>query len=511
MERWPHQLRAVEQTLAAIAAGERTICLTSPTGGGKTRMACDLIEEWTAQGLKTALYTNRKLLVEQTGRVMDMAGIDHGKRAAGWQADEGVAWPVQVCSIQTEEARVFKAGLWQLHDADRVLIDEAHLQKGPVARKIINKHLEAGAAIIGLTATPIDLGDLYDHLLVCGTNSELRECGALVPALHYGPDEPAMSRGIRAALGEDLTEKQNVAAIMREGIFGRVMEWFDKLNPARLPTLLFAPGVAESLWFAQQFEREGITAAHIDGSDVYYRGRLHRSNQGLREEVLDASRTGAVVVLCNRFVCREGVDLPHLAHGIFATVFGSLGTYLQAGGRLLRAHPGIERVTIQDHGGNWWRHGSLNDDRQWNLSYSSGMISGLREDRLRGKKDAEPYLCQECGRVLRGVKCFGCGWILPIGYKKTRAVVQSDGQLKQMVGDIYRPRRISQDPNGPKLWQRMYYRSCTEKGSRSFRAAAALFAQENRWSWPCPTWPLMPKNELDWFRKVADVPREHLT
>ena len=59
------------------------------------------------------------------------------------------------------------------------------------------------------------------------------------------------------------------------------------------------------------------------------------------------------MVLCNRFVC-AGIDAPWLAHGIFATIFTSLQSYLQSGGRLLRSFPGIDAVTIR-HGGNWWR------------------------------------------------------------------------------------------------------------------------------------------------------------
>ena len=50
----------------------------------------------------------------------------------------------------------------------------------------------------------------------------------------------------------------------------------------------------------------------------------------------------------------------------------------------------------------------------------------------------------------------------------------------------------------------------TEKGSRTFRAAMALFAQENNWGWPDPTWPLMPRAERDFFKLVKEVPRENL-
>lgn len=91
-----------------------------------------------------------------------------------------------------------------------------------------------------------------------------------------------------------------------------------------------------------------------------------------------------------------------------------------------------------------------------------------------------------------------------------RSVVQSDGTLRQLVGPVYKPRRLTTRPNGPALWERMYWRSRTAKGRRTFRAAAALFAQENNWGWPDPSWPLMPKVKRDWFLLVGEVPIERL-
>ena len=505
MEAWPHQLKAVDDVLRAIASGEKRILLTSPTGGGKTKIMCNLIEHCVHGNQRVALYTNRRLLVEQTSRVMSAAGIDHGRRAAGYDDDD--FFPVQVCSIQTEEARVYKARKWQLHDAKIVLVDEAHCQTGDVCRKILDEHVKAGAAVVGVTATPIGLGSMYDCLITAGNPTALRACGALVPAVHYGPDEPDL-KAIRTSLGEDLSEKQCVTAMMRFGVFGRVLESFNTLNPGKRPTLLFAPGVAESLWFATQFEKEGITAAHIDGESIYYQGKLEASTRARREEIFEASQDGKLTVICNRFVLREGVDMPWLRHGILATVFGSLQTYLQAGGRLLRAFPGKESVTIQDHGGNWWRHGSLNEDRVWNLEYSAGMLAGMREDAYREKREIEPYRCPKCAKIVRGLKC-ACGWSAK-KFIRARPVVQCDGQLKELHGEVFRARRISTKPNGAVLWERMYYRSKTDKGRRTFRVAAALFAQENNWGWPDPAWPFMPIHSLDWYRLVEDVPPSRL-
>jgi DNA repair protein RadD len=533
MTRWPHQIRAVKEAIDALNDNVRRLLLCSPTGGGKTRIALDLADEFTKRGLGVVLYTNRRMLVEQASRVLESANVNHGIRAAGHDTDQNELF--QVSSIQTEDSRVTKRGSWQLHDAKLVLIDEAHLQTGPTVQKIVSQHVEAGAHVVGLTATPIGLAGYYDRLLVAGTTSELRAYGALVPARHFGPDEPdlkAWKKELKlkgdvetAELPESYVRK----AMMTHGIFGRVFEWFNKLNSERKPTILFAPGVAESLWFAEQFTKAGVTAAHIDGSDVWVNGKLYQTSPQAREDVLHGSKEGHTVVLCNRFVLREGVDCPWLAHGIFATIFGSLQSYLQSGGRLLRFYPGLGNVTIQDHGGNWWRHGSLNADRTWRLSDTASSVTGLRADRLRKRVcrkcrarlecwgvcpkcgtlnlPPEPARCPRCFQVLTSRRC-PCGWERT--GKPSRMVVQSNGQLKEMTGEIFVPHRITKRTDGAKRWERMYWRSRSLKGRRTFKAAEALFAAENHWGWPDRRWPFMPLDDADFYLHVADVPMDRL-
>jgi DNA repair protein RadD len=508
-ELWPPQCRAIEGVLDLHAQGVRRVLVTAPTGAGKTRVECELLDRWITENQTVAVVTNRKSLLDQTSRVLDAHGIDHGKRAAGW-SDVGKVLPVQLISLQTENSRVWRTKKWESFKPTRAIFDEPHMMRGEMCERVMKAVLDHGGCYAGFTATPLDLAAYYDHLLIAGTSSECRACGALVPALHYGCDEPDLRHIGRVEVGKDLTEAQNRSAIMRHGIFGRVLEWYKRLNPEMRPTILFAPGVRESIWFCDQFNAAGISAAHIDGECVYVKGEVQRSSRSARADVLAGSKSGSIRVVCNRFVLREGIDAPWLAHGVLATVFGSLQGYLQSGGRLLRAFPGLEFVTIQDHGGNWHRHGSLNADREWSLNLTSAMVSGMREERLRSKKEREPCRCPECGLILAFLKC-KCGYVVEPHKKPPREVVQADGTLKQMHGDIYRPRRISRNPNGSEIWKKMYFRSKTGKGRRTFRAAMALFAVENNWLWPAPTWPLMPKDpEVDMWRQVADVPIERL-
>ena len=522
MELWNHQSRSIKATLEAFGRGVRRVLLTIPTGGGKSRVAQTLIQHYAETYQRSILYTNRKLLTEQTGKVLDRAGITYGVRASGHKDNRERM--VQIASIQTEHARVTKNKTWEIANAQLVIPDEAHQFKGEMACGILQQHYEAGSHICGLTATPLDLDGMYDELIIGATNSELRACNALQWCHHYGPDEPDLKHIKKVQVGVDLTERDNVKAIMVPGIFGRVLENWLKYNPNQLPSILFAPGVKESLWFAKQFEAAGIPAAHIDGDEVYVNGQYFKSSPDVRQQVLDASKDGSIKVVCNRYVLREGVDMPWLYCGIMATVLGNIKTYLQSVGRLLRYWPEYENKILIDHGGNWHRHGSVNADREWTLGLTSRGYSQAREETMRRKRCAkcgkplngakcpcgevnpvEPFCCPECKRVLNRPHC-PCGWESPCD-TRTRIVVQADGSLKEYAGDIYQPRKLSHSPDAADWWARCFW-SARKKG-RSFLQAMNAFNYHHG-AYPAPNLPFMPKNPIDLSRKVIDVPFDRL-
>jgi superfamily II DNA or RNA helicase len=379
----------------------------------------------------------------------------------------------------------------------------------------VTAHLSDGAIIIGFSATPLDLESLYDHLVVAGTPTELRGCGALVLANHFGPDEPDLDAFRKQGKkfpteGEDFSEILASTVMRSPTLFGRVSVAFEQTNPEHRATLLFAPGVRESLWFAEQFFAKGITAAHMAAGEVWMNGEwlataTPAEEQDSREKVLRASKYGSVVVICNRFLLREGIDASWLSHGILATVFGSVQSYLQSGGRLLRAAPGKTICTIQDHGGNWHRHGSLNIDRHWDLRYTAGMVYQLRADRIRSKEEPEPWRCPVCMQIQTSRRC-KCGY--RPGPKPSRPVVTTDEKLIELTGDIFRPVRIDQTPIGVKHWKQTYWRC--KRAKLTFRQAIGLYARENGGAYPDPTWPLMPREEMDCYRLIADVAMDRL-
>jgi DNA repair protein RadD len=504
MSLWAHQERGLTQLNASIAAGKRAICLTCPTGGGKTLM---LFTHMTSRNWAASVYTDRRMLLAQLAKGMEQSGITFGYRASGYETR--LLEDVQLCMIQTEGPKI-RDGKRDLHPADIVYVDEAHKNTGDTMLGLIEQHKQReGFVSVWITATPLGLDHVCDELIVAGTNSELRNCGALVPAYHYGPDEPDTKWVGKVAIGEGecgLANNKRMEYATR--VFGSVVEHFDVFNPDRRPSLLFAPGVKESIWFAQQLCESGIKAAHIDGNDVWVDGELHSKDQDLVDEVARRHQNGDILCVCNRFVLREGINWPWVYHGIFATIFGSLTSYIQAGGRLLRSHPDKDQCVIQDHGGNWWRHGSLNDDREWKLEYTDRIVAGMREQRIRDRKEREPITCPACHSIrMGGDTCGACGHR---HQTKARLVLQKDGSLREMRGDIFRQRRLLNPSQ--KITEEWCGRVKNVRRSQkptvqrmTFAQLEVSFARDHNWQYPPRGLPMMPVNETDWYRPVKDV------
>lgn len=299
--RWPNQQRAFSGTLDAYNRGIRRLCVTSPTGSGKSFCMHDMIHWARSESKTVGIYTQRRFLFEQLAGTLEKEGIPFGRRASGYK--EALLRDVQIIMLQTEH-RKSTTGERELHPADVVLVDEYHACQGDTFQAIFDEHVKAGAFLVGYTATPIDIQGI-DELLVAGWPSECRAAGALVPPETFAPDEPDLRHIRKYQVGEDLSQEDNRKAIMRPGIFGRVIKAWLKHNPDQKPTILFGPDVKGSLFFAEQFVKAGVPAGHVDGNDIWVNGEWFPSIQENRDLVREMSRTGQIKIVCNRYVCLD--------------------------------------------------------------------------------------------------------------------------------------------------------------------------------------------------------------
>lgn len=505
---WPHQSFGVAEAIKAIEAREHS-CVTSPTGGGKTDMMIALIRWCASTHRKVLLYANRKMLIDQTIKVLDDSGINYGVIAAGHKDKRATLRDVQIASIQTVHSRVKRLKKQEHWHADVTIVDEAHLLGNGVNLQILTDHSDAGSTLIGFTATPLGISHIYPHLIIAGRNSTCRQCGALVPATVYAPSEMDTSKLKLQDSGDfNYEEIKQIYAGARHAIFGHVFDHWKQINPDALPAIGFAPGVAESKWLVDQFAERGVRCAHIDGEDCYIDGEEVASSKEVRDEILAESKAGRVAVLWNRFICREGINAPWLYHAILATPFGSLMSYIQSVGRILRRSDATpDRVIISDHGGNHWRHVSPNADFDWDQWYfeQPSLFTRVRMDAIRERREPTPIACEFCGVVRNGgILCPNCHRQMN---KKRRMIIQKDGKLKPVFGEPL-PKKYVREKNDTYMkWKSMYHRGVN--ADMSFAQAVGLFVHENGY-WPPTDLPMMPKHPIRMFSKIRAVPHDQL-
>jgi superfamily II DNA or RNA helicase len=477
---------------------------------GKSVVMSGLINLCAKHGKKVVLYTNRKMLTAQTCGNLDKHGIEHGARAATQRDRLDLSKDIQVSSVATELRRVYEQKKWSLHEADLVIVDEAHTIKSGNSLRLLQNHLADGAKLLGVTATPLGISHLYPKLVVAGVNSEMRKCGAHVPAIVRCAHQMDVSRIKKMKTGEysigDIRKE-----IFSQAIVSYVYEDWVRYNENARQTLLMAPGVPESRYLAERFYQKGVSVAHIDAKSVWVNGVEHSNDDGsARQDVMDAWNAGDIKVVCNRFVLREAIDVPSLYHLILATPIGSLTTYLQVVGRVLRKSAQTpDHVLINDHGGCYHEHGSPNADQDWYAMYdmSETQISAARKKKLENANgELDPIVCTECqGMRLSGNVCPHCGFK---GTSRTRVVIEQSGQLRKVDEPFFpAPKPRTEKDFFQSKWDQVYWR-CRKSG-RTFKQALVLFNKEHG-LYPPKNLANMPISDIDWDRKIEAVPHMNL-
>lgn len=440
---WPHQDKALHLSRGCWKSGVRSWCIVAPCGAGKSYIMRRLALPAAERGLTVCIYLHRVMLTKQTIEAFEETGVEFGVIASGWGRYKKPAAKIQICSLGTVNARMQRLD-FEVPKADLVIVDEAHQQVAGMAQSVFDYHAEMGARRIGFTATPVDLGSMYDRLVVAANYSEMISCGAHLPIRCYGPDCPDTS-GLKRLKSGDFSSKDDARINKVPTIFGRVLDHWRQLNPDQLPAIGFAPGVEESRWFVRLFQQAGVACAHIDGERVLVvdpdsSGQLVAeelpNTDESRSRVMEGSRTGRYKIVWNRFVLREAIDMPWLYHAISATSMGGLSTYLQSIGRVQRFWPDYDHVILQDHGGNIDRHGLPDEDRDWSLGCSNRSISKAETKKRQDTPgdEAEPISCPKCcGYRLSGPQCPHCGYMHK---RSVRMVRQLDGALVRKTGRL---------------------------------------------------------------------------
>lgn len=426
----PYQLEAVEALRESMRHKHRAILLTLPTGGGKTLVATDVIRSAVEKYRRVLFVAHRRELIQQASQKLTQAGIKHGLILS--QTETSPLERVQVGSVQTIQSRVFKRKLHELPPADVVIFDEAHHAVSATWMQIAEAYPRA--VILGLTATPVrgdgkGLGHLFTDMVRGPSIASLTKQGHLVPVTYYEPSLPDLY-GLRLVAGDyngkDLDKRMNQPKLV-----GDVIANWGNICPDR-KTVVFASSVDHSIHLAQEFQREGVAAAHLDGETPIAE----------REGILRDLETGALQVVVNCAVLTEGWDMPSVSCCVLARPTKSLGLYLQCAGRVLRPAEGKEDTILIDHAGAIREHGRIDSPFEWSLD-SKEKIQ-VRERVRRERQPSKAITCRNCHKVYEGQRvCPSCGTV-PNRYGKE--VHHLDATLQESAGVKARPQRKEYSP-----------------------------------------------------------------
>lgn len=526
MSPWEHQFRSVRDSFKMLQdVTSLTLCL--PTGAGKTNCAASMINLAQSRGLNCMMLSNRKMLTEQLSDALRKFSIEHGVRAASLPGRLNLSASVQISSMQTELARSIKGDRWEKFIPDVLAVDEAHQFGANTYLKFIQECIAAGTKVVLLTGTPIGISHITPNLVVGATNSELRACGAHVPAIIKCISEFDVSNVVRKKVGADagdFTEKSTKEWFARQQqIVGICYKDWLRFNPDGRMTLGVAPGSEEAISMAQEFQAHGVPSAAITARGIWANGKEYVDdvNGSARREIDAAWQAGEIKVMWNRFVYREAIDRPGIYHMILATPIGSLKSYLQCLGRAIRKSPQTpDHVIVQDHCGSFFEHGSPNEDRDWHRLYTMTDAEIREERQAKNRADAakgeEPVCCGNCGTVLKFGKCpgppRGCGLSLEkTNPGRMRKVIQADGTLIEVenitrLGEEPKKKKTSTESIEQKQWNSIFWaaRNSTAKNGMTFKQAQGAYYRKFK-AWPPPNLKFMPKDAADFDRRIRAV------
>jgi DNA repair protein RadD len=391
-----YQEGAVQQLRDGIRAGHRKQVLMSPTGSGKTEIACFMLAEAERKRSRSLFIVDRVVLVDQTSERLDRYGIPHGVLQAGhWRMRRHE--PIQVCSAQTLERRGIP------EDVSVVFVDEAHCM-----RKLVTEFLEkTSAVVIGLTATPFSkgMGKVYSSLANVATMNDLIGRGYLVPLKMYAA-RAINVEGMKVVAGE-WSEKE-IEERGLEIVGDIVTEWQNKTElhfGGPVKTIVFSATVDHGAELCRQFQSAGFNFHQIsykDGGDDHRRALIEEFRKP------DSSIHG--LVSCEVFT--KGFDVPDVLCGVSARPYRkSLSSHMQQIGRVMRSAPGKSFGLWLDHSGNALR---FRDDVEEIFEGGvSALDDGKREEKARKEptpKEREDIRCS-CGYMMLGQEkvCPGCG------------------------------------------------------------------------------------------------------
>lgn len=312
-------------------AGHKKLLVEMPTGTGKTRTFVLLPKE----GARTLVIVPLIELIGQTVKTIAklrdcQADIEQANNEATPESEFVVAsWQTL---ISNGRYRRF------LGKVDLVIVDEAHWGFTMVARDILNEFVEAGARVMGCTATAYRsdkqaLLGFYDKVSYCLTLRNAIDQGYLVPPkvrVHYVKSIDLGSLAKKAAA--DFPPEELDRILRSEEALQDLAQLISKNHQAGKKGIVFAHSVKQACLLRDLLlDRYSMPCSlvHSYQSDSEYQSELDAFTKGDRELVINVG------------ILTTGWDYPPLCEIFLAKPTKALSKYVQMVGRGTRSLEGV--------------------------------------------------------------------------------------------------------------------------------------------------------------------------
>lgn len=372
----------------------------APTGSGKTGISAFIIDGFVSKGMKVLFVVPLTILITQTAQRFISYGLSGNEITYIWRdhANQDPSKPIQIASADTLIRRKFPT------DIDLLIIDEAHLKKRKILKKINYLINKTNCKVIGLSGTPFAafLGHYYQKLIKPTTIKELIKRGDLSDYELFTPTKPDLT-GVKSTnddeFGNDYCEADIAEIMCGSDLVGDIVTSWLKLGENQ-PTICFCVNVSHANFITIKFNQAAINAEIITA----------KTPHDERQLILHRFRQGATKILVNVGVLSTGFD-DDVRCIIYARPTKSEIRWIQTLGRGLRKAPGKEKCIILDHSGTYHLLGCPDDIEYDELFNKDNGLKGkkhyLKQEKLEKfpiecslcnyKKPAGVYVCPNCG------------------------------------------------------------------------------------------------------------------
>ncbi len=451
---YKHQEEQIKETAQAFTDGKQSILYQSPTGSGKSIVTAYIIRGALSKGKRIWLVVPRSDLLKQSTMLCNGFNIKYTFIASGFHHyfDNNLS----LCMLETLRRNLpSKTGLTrQYRKPDLIIIDEAHFS-GKAIGEITDYALNNGVKILGLSATPVrndntGMGDWFEYMTLGKSIRWLINNGFLAEYKIVQPEK------------RSLNNVGNPVELYKNYLMGR-------------RTITFCKDIAHSKKIAETFVKNGIKAAHIDGTaDIFQ-----------RRDTFIALAEGRLDTIVNSKLLNFGFDLEMITgkknipiEGMLDLAKrGSLPAQMQVNGRALRRQEGYS--VIVDSAGNSLddAHGLPCSDRQWILMTGN---AAKRDKELRARKISS-ILCRNCGRpqpFTGKTHCAFCGEEFVYDKAKIKYV---DGKLIEITPEMIKQEKKKQQDEKNKRIKRRNILLGRAKTIKDLKDIADEFGYKKGW------------------------------